>query len=152
MSTYLDEYGAKDSRREKIRNWILISLAVVLVVGGGLYFTFRNYNEEKRAKLFLEMLRTQQYEKAYEVWGCSQAKPCRDYSYDKFLEDWGPKSAHADVSRVTVVRTRSCSGGIIQTLRFGEKDEVLLWVDRSDLTLGFAPWPTCNPRYSGPGT
>jgi hypothetical protein len=120
------------------------------IAGGGLYFMLRNYEEEKQAKLFLGHLRNAHYEQAYRVWGCTEAKPCRDYSYEKFLEDWGPKSPHADLSRLEVTRTRSCSHGIIQTLRFGEKNEVLLWVDRSDLSLGFAPWPTCDPRIPAP--
>ena len=150
MSNYLDDYGAGEARRSRIRNRILLTTALLAVAGGAAYFTFRNYSEEKQAKAFLEHLRAKQYEQAYRVWGCTETKPCRDYSYEKFLEDWGPKSAHADVSRLEVTRTRSCSHGIIQTLRFNEKDEVLLWVDRSDLSLGFAPWPVCDPRIPSP--
>jgi hypothetical protein len=146
MSTYLDDYGSSEGRRAKLRNRILGAVVVLALASGGAYYFFRNYKEEQQARLFISHLRNKQYEQAYRTWGCTGSKPCRDYSFEKFLEDWGPQSAHADLSRMEVTRTRSCSHGIIQTLRFGEKDEVLLWVDRSDLTLGFAPWPICDPK------
>jgi hypothetical protein len=150
MSTFLDDYGAADARRERLRKRLLISLAVVVVVAGAAYFGFRNYSEKRQASLFVDLLRAKQYEQAYVAWGCTQAKPCPDYPYEKFLEDWGPKSPHADLSQLEIGSTRSCSQGIIQSLKFNAKDEVYLWVGRSDLTLGFAPWPTCNPRMKEP--
>jgi len=150
MAGFMDGYGVADARREKTRNRILIALALLLVTGGTLYFLFRNYREEKQAQLFLDHLRNQRYAEAYQLWGCSEASPCRDYSMKKFLEDWGKDSAAANVASVKITKTRSCSGGIIQTLDFGKGEEVLLWVNRGDLVLGFAPWPVCNPRFQPP--
>jgi hypothetical protein len=151
MSTFLDDYGAADARRERLRKRLLISLAVLVVVAGAAYFGFRNHSEKRQAHLFLDLLRARQYEQAYAVWGCTQAKPCPDYPYAKFLEDWGPQSPHADLSHLEIGSTRSCSQGIIQSLKFNANDEVYLWVARSDLSLTYAPWgPTCNPRYKQP--
>jgi hypothetical protein len=46
-----------------------------------------------------------------------------------------------------VKRTKYCGHGVIVTLVFGKDEETLLWVESKDLTLGFAPWPVCNPMY-----
>jgi hypothetical protein len=33
---------------------------------------------------------------------------------------------------------------------FGAGDTLNLWVESKDLTLSFAPWPVCNPRWQAP--
>jgi hypothetical protein len=149
MPGYLDGYGTKEIRRARIRNRILIGLSVAAVVGIACYFQFRNYSEEQRVKLFLQQLQDKQYQQAYSLWGCTEANPCRDYNFSKFLEDWGPDSTHAVVADAKLGRTRSCTEGIIQPLQY-PNDEVLLWVNRNNLTIGFAPWPVCNPRLPTP--
>jgi hypothetical protein len=151
VSTFLDDYGAAETRRLKTVKRIAGALLVVVLAAGALYFAFRNYREKGQASTFLNLLRERQYEKAYEAWGCTAAKPCPDYAYEKFLEDWGPESPHTNLSSMQVVRTNSCADGIIQILRFGDDEEVRLWVSRSDLSLSFAPWPVCNPRLASPG-
>ena len=149
MSGYLENYGAGDDKRE--RRLRKAALAVLIVAVGGVvaYFQFRNYREDRQFTLFLDLLSRKEYKEAYVLWGCSDAKPCRDYAFDKFLEDWGPQSRHANVSQAKVTRTRSCSTGVIKTLHFPD-DEVLMWVERKDGTIGFAPWPICNPRLATP--
>ncbi|MBK5291786.1 MAG: hypothetical protein JJE04_08945 [Acidobacteriia bacterium] len=151
MAGYMDGYGVADAKREKTRKRIFIALGVLLVSGLALYFTFRNYREEKQVALFLEHLRNKQYAQAYRLWGCTESTPCRDYRFERFLEDWGEKSPHKQPGQAKIVKTRSCSGGIIQTLNFGkDAAEVLLFVNRNDLAIGFAPWPSCDPRIPVP--
>lgn len=150
MSGYLEGYGAGEEKRERKIKQLLIALGVVLVLAGGLYFFFRNFREERQAKRFFELLGAKQYKEAYALWGCTDEKPCRDYNWDRFMEDWGPKSTHTDLSKMKVVQTKSCSGGYIQVVQWGgPNDETLLWVNREDLTLSFAPWgaPVCNPHF-----
>ena len=149
MAGYLDQYGVGDERREKIRRRIILSAVAVLVIGIALYFTLRNFREERQFKTFIELLRKQDYQGAYALWGCTEAKPCRDYPLAKFMEDWGPNSAHTNLTQLHT-KTRSCSAGIIQTIDFGKGEEVNIWVDRKDLTIGFAPWPVCNPSMKVP--
>jgi len=62
------------------------------------------------------------------------------------MEDWGPKSDAADLSSLKVSKVRSCNAGIIEKADFGPGRSALLWVQRQDLTVGFAPWPVCNPK------
>lgn len=146
MPGFLDGYGVAEARRERILKGIVLVSLAVLVVGGILYFVFRDYREEGRVKTFLHLLEQKDYKGAYALWGCTVAKPCPGYSYEKFLQDWGPKSDHRDAAAAEITRKRSCSEGVIETLQFPGTREVWLWVGRKDLALGFAPWPVCNPR------
>ena len=146
MSGYLDNYGVVEARREAIIKRIVAVVVIIAAVGGILYFQFRNYREEGRVKTFLRLIEQEKYQDAYALWGCSVETPCPGYTYKKFLQDWGPESAHPDISAAKITQTRSCDDGIIQTLSFGKDDEVWIWVSREDLALGFAPWPMCHPR------
>ena len=150
MSDYLAGYGVEDARRDRIRKRALISLLAIVVLGGILWYILRDRREKSQLATFFEILRGGRYEEAYRMWGCAKEKPCRDYSYERFLEDWGPQSPHADLRGMNVVRTRSCRTGIIQTIDFSGKDEIHLYVNRGDLVLAYAPWPICDPRIKPP--
>lgn len=148
MTGYLDAYGAAETERAK-REKLLKNLAIgavaaiVLAVTG--WFLFRNYKEEARIKEFVELLQAKQYAEAYKMWGCTEATPCRDYSMQRFLEDWGPQSKHPEPSEMQLKKVKSCTSGIIQVIQWGS-DEIMLWVNRTDLVLSFSPWPICDPR------
>lgn len=148
--SYLDTYGIRDARREKIFKRVALGLLLVTITSVVLYFQFRNYAEEKQVKEFLTRLRAGDYKGGYALWGCTDAKPCPQYAFDKFMEDWGPKSPQSNIAQAQVANTKSCETGIIQFLRFPDEHEVQLWVERSDRSIGFAPWPICNPRMKVP--
>jgi len=146
MSGYLDNFGASDQRRETILKRIVLVAVIAAVIGGILYFQFRNYREEARLEEFMTLLEQKDFEPAYRLWGCTAETPCPGYPFEKFLQDWGPDSLHPDITAAEITRTRTCSDGIIKTLTFGEDDELWIWVASDDLVIGFAPWPVCNPR------
>ncbi|MBM3735465.1 MAG: hypothetical protein FJW39_06725 [Acidobacteria bacterium] len=145
MPGYLDGYGESDARREKTLKRIAVAVGAVLVVGLAGYFLLRNHREKGQVDAFLNHIRAKQFEQAYALFGCTQASPCRDYPFDKFLQDWGPQSNHPDPGTIKLAALKSCDGGIIQFVNWGN-DEIRLWVNRADLTLSYAPWPICNPR------
>ena len=142
---YLDAYGEGVERRHRIIKILLLSLLGLLILGALAWWRFRNFREDQALDRFFQALRNRDYKTAYASWGCTVEQPCRDYSYEKFLEDWGPKSPHADVAAMQITDTKSCSTGVIKFVKF-PTDEVELWVDRNTKNLGFAPWPVCNPR------
>lgn len=141
MAGYLDQYGAGDARREKIIKSVVIALVVLVVVGGPLLFIFHNYRQENQVKKFFNLLEARNYQEAYALWGCTEAKPCRGYSMASFMEDWGPDKAN--VSNYRIARSRSCGSGVILTVDFGNHREEKLWVQRDDLTIGFSPLQGC---------
>ena len=156
MTGYLEGYGAGEERRAKLMKRTALAVFLVLVAGGALYFFFRNFREERRAKLFFELLAARDYQAAYALWGCTPSSPCKDYSMERFMEDWGPQSQHADLSAMKITMVRGCSDGVIVGARFGAGQTDYLWVDRKSRNLGFAPQyvsdipPVCNPRMSNP--
>ena len=150
MGSYLQTYGVEDARRGRAIKAILLIAGVlfVLVVAG--YFFFHNFPERQKVKRFLSEINAHDYKAAYAMWGCTDAHPCPQYAFNKFLEDWGPQSKHADIAAAKLAKTKSCDTGIIQFVEFPGNDEVQLWVERRDKVLGFAPWPVCNPRMPVP--
>lgn len=172
MSDFLSGYGVEEERRERWIKRALLALAVATAAGLAFYLGYRTYPARRQVNQFLDYLRRQDYQSAYRLWGCTETSPCRDYSFEKFLEDWGPKSPHAD-ARAAHIRNMSwracgpgllfllgtlaarafgergcdCGSGVIHTVVFPGGEEVTLWYERKDKTLGFAPWPACLPQY-----
>jgi hypothetical protein len=160
MAGYLANYGAGEEQREKRTRRLVIAAAILLALVGLYWLTFdtpilekyirvvqelKNHREEKQSQAFLDLLRKGDYQAAYALWGCADAKPCRDYPLQSFMEDWGPKSSRIDTSSLHITRSRSCGSGVILTIDSAKNQEDKLWVEGSDLTLGFSPWPGCPP-------
>ncbi|MCC6392010.1 MAG: hypothetical protein IT167_15530 [Bryobacterales bacterium] len=145
MPGYLEGYGAGEEQRERKIRWIVLSLLGALLIGATLYFTFRDYPSERKLNQFLDALRRQDYKTAYSYWGCSVEVPCRDYPYDKFLEDWGPKGVNAKFSNSGLGDSERCGTGFMAALNSGN-DEVSLWVERNTGVLSYAPWQQCPEK------
>jgi len=141
MAGYLENYGAGDERREKITKTAILGLVALLVAGAVGYIFFHNYPEERQAKRFFELLESRDYKSAYALWGCTDAKPCRDYAMTEFLKDWGPGQAPA--SDVEVLDAESCGSGVIVDVQAGKAGDKKLWVERDTHILAFPPFDRC---------
>ena len=153
MASYLETYGTGEEKRagrERLFKRAAAALALVLVAGGAGWYLLRNYKEDAQVSRFVELLRKKDHAGAYAMWGCTVEKPCRDYQYQRFLEDWN-SGVHADASAVTVSKVRNCTGGVIRKLKY-PGDEVLIFVGRTDLQITFPPWgDACEVRLKAPG-
>lgn len=146
MAGYLEGYGVDDVRRSRLFWRLILSLVLLLIIGCALYFGLRSYPAKRKVNVFVEDLRKKDYRAAYDLWGCTPTSPCKDYTFQKFMEDWGPQ-AIKNPGAATIAKTRYCGPGVIVTLGFGAGSrDVPLWYQRSDGTLGFAPWPVCAPQ------
>jgi len=147
MSSYLETYGASEEHRVQrirlVRNGAII-LVAVLIAGGILYGVFKNYSEEQQVKNFVALMRSQDYRGAYALWGCTDAHPCPEYTFAKFMDDWGPKSPHADESSARIGFSQSCGSGVVIRLDYtGSEEPATLSVERGTKVVGFAPWEEC---------
>lgn len=141
MAGYLDSYGAGEERREKIIKWAALAVVVAVVAGGIFWALFHDYPEEHQAKQFFELLKAGDYKSAYAMWGCTDAKPCRDYAMPEFMKDWGP--SQSPVGDVAVLDGESCGSGVIVDVDTGKSGEKKLWVERDTHVLGFPPFERC---------
>jgi hypothetical protein len=151
MASYLEAYGAAEEHRAErihlIKN-VAIVAGSVIVVALIAYGIFKNHSEERQAKTFVSLLQTHDYQGAYRLWGCSDTHPCPDYPFDKFLEDWGPKSPHADQSSAKIGLSQSCGSGVVIRLDYqGSEEPVTLDIERSSNIISFAPWAECPGRH-----
>jgi hypothetical protein len=155
MAGYLDHYGAGDARREKTVRTLVIAVLATAVVVGALVFVFHNYRQERQVKHFFELLAAQNYRDAH-----SMFHPGPAYPMSSFLRDFGPEAGGVSNLRFVPYRwpygiSRSCGSGVMFTVRYGKDQEQVLWVDRGDLGLSFAPFPVCpsngHPPVSVPG-
>jgi len=145
MAGYLAHYGAGEEQRERRIRRLVLTLVLLAATSGILYFFLKNYRQEEQGRRFFGLLERREYKSAYALWGCTDDKPCRDYPFNTFMEDWGPGSPRADIASFHIRKSRSCGSGVILTVDFGKSQEEKLWVERDDLVIGFSPWPGCPP-------
>jgi hypothetical protein len=147
MAGYLDNYGVAEQKRERLTKRVLIATGSAIVLGLLLFLFFRNFAEKRAFSHFLDAVRANQYQDAYRLWGCTPQNPCRDYSFERFMDDWGPKGQYANARNARVVNVDACGEGVVLTLQVPNLEPVGIWVERKTGTLGFAPWPRCPGRH-----
>ena len=150
MSGFLDPgYGVTEARRAKRIKLIAVSSISILIVASVLFFTFRNWRQERVVKQFLSLLKQQNYQDAYKLWGCTQETPCKYYPPEKFTEDWGPSGQYKDAGSAEIENEDVCGSGVIFTVDIPKIEPFGLWVESSTNILGFAPegWARCRGAH-----
>src|SRR5579884_202888 len=150
MGSYLEAYGAEEAQRAhraRILKRVIIAVVLAAIAGIVLYVQFRNFLEQSIVRHFLNLLRNHDYADAYIMFGCTQATPCPNYAYPKFLEDWGPSSPFADASKASLGVTQTCGNGVLIQVNYPGKDPTSLIVDRATGQISFAPWPECPGKH-----
>lgn len=141
MGGYLGTYGVGEEKRANILRKIFIVGGVALAVALILWFVFTfvipNGRERGEVKQFFRLLQAHDYKQAYAMWGCTDAKPCRDYPLKSFMEDWGPQTA--PVPTFDVLDGESCGSGVIVTVDTGKQGDKKLWVEKKTGVLGSMP-------------
>jgi hypothetical protein len=148
MPGFLDSsYGATDARRERRNKRIAVWLVGILLAGSILYFSFRSYRQERVVKQFLSLLKQQNYQDAYKLWGCTQETPCKYYSADRFNEDWGPTGQYKDIANARIQAVDVCGSGVVFEMSVPKTDLFGLWVETNTNVLSYAPWARCPGRH-----
>ena len=146
MSGYLDHYGEGDEQRAK-RIKLIIATALIALLGAlGAYLVLRNHRQTALVSQFVELLQKQDYTGAYRLWGCTDVKPCPDYPFKTFMQDWGPQSRNARIASSSITKSRACGSGVIVTVDLGQNREERFWVETREMTMGYSPWTACPSR------
>jgi hypothetical protein len=142
MGSYLQTYGVDDARRGRaIKAILLVAVALLVVVIAG-YLFFHNFPERQKVKRFLAEINTHDYKAAYQEWGCTSQSPCPNYDFQRFMSDWGAQTTND----WKVASTDSCATFLTVNVQAPGSELQSLAVQRSDISLGFAPAPECQER------
>ncbi|HZU24902.1 MAG TPA: hypothetical protein VFA04_05240 [Bryobacteraceae bacterium] len=147
---FLDAYEQQAERQYRRAQLLKRAISVLLIAGGAAaigYFSLRTRSQERVLQQFLADLEAQKYQEAYRLWGCTQETPCKYYPPEKFAEDWGPNSLHANPSAIKIEHVDFCSDGVVFDLAYPNSEDIGLWVERSNNVISFAPWPRCPGRH-----
>ena len=162
----LMDSGPEEPKSKTLRYAVTgVAFAILLAVGLW-WFVFRLWGEKRAATKFLDTLAAGNTERAYCLWKLGDAcknqpaseisKSGQSYSYQDFLEDWGPAGYYGPVKGYGIETAQLPSGasGVIVVVRVSpfapfpeegnaEKQrklkEVRIWVESSDKSLSFPP-------------
>ena len=114
-------------------------LAGAAVFLGILIYFFANFREERAVQKCFEALQQGDLEAAYQFWG-----PTGQYTFKDFLQDWGEDGYYGRVHSFRIVESESQGSGVIVRVQIrtdaGQlRIPIPFWVEREDLTIGFAP-------------
>jgi hypothetical protein len=145
MPGYLDQYGAGEERREKIILRSVVSVLAVALIAVLGWYLFKNHHQEGVVKAFVSAVRQGDYRRAYRIWGCTDTSPCSAYSFNNFMEDWGPaaKGSAPDTRILRITDAESCNNGVLITVAVNASRKESLWVDKGADSISFAPYPIC---------
>lgn len=129
-----ESYGVDDTKREKRRKRTVLITLLVVIVALTAYFSLRTKGQERVMSQFLRTLQDKRYEDAFKMF-----PPSPRYSYQNFLEDFGPTSKLPDAAQLKVSNVDYCDDYVAFTMNYPHQDPFGLMVDRSTGNVGFMP-------------
>lgn len=137
--------------KSKIIRWTVSALLLVILSGFTAWYFLRFQTEKNTARQFFETLAAGDMKRAYELW-----QPGPSYTYELFLEDWGPTGEYGPVTSFRIVtadrppsRSGGVASGVVVVVEVSPRapfdgstpgiKEVQLWVERKDQSLSFPP-------------
>lgn len=99
----------EEQRESKIRRYVIMAVVFIALVAGASWYLLRYYQEKDTVRHFLNEVAAGNMQEAYKIW-----KPSPSYSFNDFLQDWGPNGYYGPVRSYHIERTtrRSDSNGV----------------------------------------
>ncbi len=143
--SYLDTYGEGEEQRNRTIIRSIVSLVVLVIVVSLGWYLFKNHHQESIVRKFLGDVKRGDLQAAYRDWGCTSAKACSGYEFDKFQQDWGSNARDGapNPSILGIKDSESCGTGVLLTVAVNAQRQEKLWVDKSGDAISFAPYPIC---------
>ena len=119
-----------------IWRYIVFGILIILL-GAGFYFAFRNYPEERAVARFLTTLEQGKFQEGYQLW-----QPSPTYSYQDFLHGWGLEGDYGKIRGFEILGTKSKGSSlVIVTVKINNVSPPLeLVVNRSTKGLSYSPF------------
>ena len=137
---FLDQYHERNWLYSKLVKGVGWAMLAAIVSYSFYWLFFRNWREERRVEQFLAAVQQAAYDDAYTFWGCSVQEPCRFYSYESFLEDWGPESPLRAVSSYQLGRSYTQPNGVIIEVHINGEKQPNLWVQKDTQAISYFPY------------
>jgi hypothetical protein len=144
MAGYLQNYGAGEEHRNRIVKFLILGMLAALILALAAYLFLHNRSEEKTVEHFLAQVNAHDYKDAYVTWGCTEANPCRNYDYARFLEDWGPKTKATSPWKIATVE--GCNAFVTVNVTADGAALQSLGVERGARTVSYAPSSECQEK------
>jgi hypothetical protein len=150
--------AAEQRPPSKIRRYIFTAVGVIVTIGvfvlvfpDYLWYPFVYYKEVNTVRHFVIDITKGDMQQAYQIW-----KPSPSYSFNDFMEDWGPAGYYGPVRSYRLGRPahiKNGSGAEIlldvspyqpfpnsnNPIQMNKTKEVRLWVEFKDQSIGFPP-------------
>ncbi len=143
--------STEEEPRSKLFRWAITGVVLALLVALAISYLVRFHTEKETVERFLQALASGDTRQAYRLW-----KPQPSYTYNDFLQDWGPSGFYGPVKSFRIVTTqqeRGASGVVVVAAVSPDRPfppddnaeesrrtkEVKIWVERGDQSLSFPP-------------
>ena len=136
----------------KKRRYIVTGIALAILLAGSVWWLLRFHTEKGTIRHFMNAVIAGNLQQAYQIW-----KPSPSYSFNDFVEDWGPNGYYGPVKSFHIEnRPEHRAGGSGVAIKIelspyqpfpadddqvkrAKTKEVTLWVEFKDQSITFPP-------------
>ena len=129
-----DQFKPINPQTERLKKRLLLGIPLALILGGYLYYEFKNYSEERAVSRFLSTVVQQDYEQAYQLW-----QPSKYYTFENFQADWGPNGVEGPIRDFDITDSHERGSGVLVDITVNGQKEISIWVEKSNKSLSFPP-------------
>lgn len=136
----------------KVRRYLVTALVLLILLGGTLWWMLRFHSEKVTVLHFMNAVIAGNLQQGYQIW-----KPSQSYSFNDFVEDWGPAGYYGPVKSFHLDKTEhhpGASGVEIKLelspfqpfpdgndiVKQSKTKEVTLWVEFKDQSISYPPY------------
>jgi len=143
--------GAEEPKSKALR-YAISGVALAAMLAGALWYFLRFAPEKHTVDRFMTAIVAGDSQQGYKIW-----RPNPSFTYQDFQTFWAPKGYYSPVKSFRIesaeVPPNGGSGVVVvvelsayspfpkpeESVKFGQNQEVRLWVERSDQSLSFPP-------------